>query len=199
MKLIKSGIIITARLKSSRLAKKLLLKLGSKSVIEHVIIRSLKIFPKEKIILCTSKMNQDDPLEGIDPVLAESFTGVAPKKKGVKKSAGKKATKSKGVEVPKVDVADVEFPDLVQDVSGESFSEDVFSGIPVKIAVELGRSNISLKEVYELSEGSIVELNRLVGEPLDLVVNGQIIGHGEVVAVDNNYGLRITSIVSGVS
>ena len=51
-------------------------------------------------------------------------------------------------------------------------------------------------EVYELTEGSIIELDRLVGEPLDLVVNGQIIAQGEVVAIDNNYGFRITNIVS---
>ena len=61
----KTGLLITARLKSSRLAKKLLLRLGSKSVIEHVITRALKILPKEKIVLCTSQVSQDDPLEEI--------------------------------------------------------------------------------------------------------------------------------------
>ena len=64
------------------------------------------------------------------------------------------------------------------------------------VSVELGRSQISLKEVLDLSEGSIVELQRLVGEPLDLVVNGQIIAQGEVVAIDNNYGLRITNVIA---
>jgi len=61
----KTGLLITARLKSTRLAKKLLLKLGSKSVIEQVITRALKILPKDKIILCTSQIRQDDPLEEI--------------------------------------------------------------------------------------------------------------------------------------
>ena len=70
-----------------------------------------------------------------------------------------------------------------------------FSNIPVKISAELGRSQLSLKDVYDLSEGSIVELERLVGEPLDLVINGQAIAQGEVVAVDNKYGLRITNLI----
>ena len=60
----------------------------------------------------------------------------------------------------------------------------------------MGRSRVSLKEVFELTEGSIIELERLVGEPLDLVVNGQIIAQGEVVAIDNNYGFRVTNIIS---
>ena len=55
---------------------------------------------------------------------------------------------------------------------------------------------ISLREIFELTEGSIIELDRLVGEPLDLVVNGQIVAQGEVVAIDNNFGLRIKSILS---
>ena len=57
-------------------------------------------------------------------------------------------------------------------------------------------SKISLKEIFELSEGAIIELERMVGEPLDLVVNGQVVAQGEVVAIDNNYGLRVTGIKS---
>ena len=129
-----------------------------------------------------------DPLGDIDPVLEESFTG-----KSADKSDNLKNNSSK------VAIADVEFPDLVSHEEGSTFNQDVFNDIPVKLSVELGRSSISLKDVYELSEGSIIELNRLVGEPLDLVVNGQIIANGEVVAVDNNYGLRIKTIFSSHS
>jgi|GEM_PF-947942 len=96
------------------------------------------------------------------------------------------------------EVASVQFPNLAYDAPGKKVELDVFSNIPVNLSVELGRSQISLKEVFELSEGSIIELERLVGEPLDLVVNGQVIAQGEVVAIDNNYGLRITHIVSGL-
>ncbi|MBT5855673.1 flagellar motor switch protein FliN [bacterium] len=94
-------------------------------------------------------------------------------------------------------IAQIEFPDLGSDqVGGKRFEDDIFSNIPVKVSVELGRSKLSLKEVYELTEGSIIELERLVGEPLDLVINGQVIAQGEVVAIDNKYGLRIKTLVS---
>jgi flagellar motor switch protein FliN/FliY len=93
-------------------------------------------------------------------------------------------------------ISQVEFPDLTEVKTEKKFDMSVFKNIPVTVTVELGRSQISLKEVFELTEGSIVELERLVGEPLDLVVNGQVIAQGEVVAVDNNYGLRITNVLS---
>jgi flagellar motor switch protein FliN len=93
-------------------------------------------------------------------------------------------------------VSDIQFPSLEEKPSGQPFEASVFNSIPVGVSVELGRSRVSLKEVFELSEGSIIELERMVGEPLDLVVNGQIVANGEVVAIDNNYGLRVTNIVS---
>ena len=67
--------------------------------------------------------------------------------------------------------------------------------IPVSATVELGQTELSLKEILELSEGSIIELDRLAGEPLDLKVGGQLIAQGEVVAIDDYYGLRITNVV----
>jgi flagellar motor switch protein FliN/FliY len=91
-------------------------------------------------------------------------------------------------------VSDLQFPSLSDEESGQRYEPDVFSNIPVQVSVELGRSQISLKEIFELSEGSIIELERMVGEPLDLVVNGQVVAQGEVVAIDNNYGLRVTGI-----
>ena len=93
-------------------------------------------------------------------------------------------------------ISDIEFPNLSESDAGKKVELDVFKNIPVNLSVELGRAKISLKEVFELTEGSIIELERLVGEPLDLVVNGQLVAQGEVVAIDNNYGLRVTNIVS---
>ena len=95
------------------------------------------------------------------------------------------------------DVSQLELPELDNEESGGLKIQDgLFSNIPVRVSVELGRSKLSLKDVYELSEGAIVELERLVGEPLDLVINDQIIAQGEVVAIDNKYGLRIKNLVS---
>ena len=95
-----------------------------------------------------------------------------------------------------VEVSGIQFPSLEKGLAAKKFSSDVFTNIPVEVTVELGRTKISLKDLYELSEGSIIELERLAGEPLDLVVNGQIVAQGEVVAIDENYGLRITHIVA---
>lgn len=67
--------------------------------------------------------------------------------------------------------------------------------IPVSIGAEMGRSVIKIKDLLNLSPGSVVELERLAGEPIDLLVNGVLIGKGDVVVVNENFGLRITEIV----
>jgi flagellar motor switch protein FliN/FliY len=74
-------------------------------------------------------------------------------------------------------------------------SEKALSEIPISVSVELGHAKMTLREIVELAEGSIIELDRLAGEPLDLKVGGQVIAQGEVVAVDDNYGLRITNLL----
>ncbi|RAP38741.1 flagellar motor switch protein FliN [Candidatus Marinamargulisbacteria bacterium SCGC AAA071-K20] len=100
--------------------------------------------------------------------------------------------------IPEPLISGVQFPDIEMEQSEDKMNSGIFSNIPVDVAVELGRSHVSLKEVFELTEGSIIELERLVGEPLDLVVNGQVVAQGEVVAIDNNYGLRVTNVISSV-
>ena len=78
----------------------------------------------------------------------------------------------------------------------QSYDKNLFKNIKVGVSIELGRTKISLKKLYELKSGSIVEMSRLVGEPLDLVINDQVIARGEVVAVNSNYGIRITHVES---
>lgn len=122
-----------------------------------------------------------DPLTDLDPIMKDAFSVGS-------QSQAEKQTKSR--------VSEVEFPEVNTSFQGDAVQTGMFANIPVKVSVELGRSTISLQEIFELSEGSIIELDRLVGEPLDLVVNGQIVAKGEVVAVDNNFGLRIKTIIS---
>ncbi|WP_345807449.1 flagellar motor switch phosphatase FliY [Bacillus pumilus] len=97
-----------------------------------------------------------------------------------------------------VNVAPVEF---------EAFSEpqhttnhlgnlDMLMDIPLSITVELGRTQRSVKEVLELSAGSIIELDKLAGEPVDILVNKRIVAKGEVVVIDENFGVRVTDILS---
>lgn len=68
--------------------------------------------------------------------------------------------------------------------------------VPLKIVVELGRARMTLKQVMDLTVGSLIELDKLTGEPVDILVNGRLIARGEVVVIDENFGVRITEIVS---
>jgi flagellar motor switch protein FliN len=69
------------------------------------------------------------------------------------------------------------------------------SDVPVEVAVEMGRTRMTVGETLELRHGSIVTLNRMAGEPVDLLVNGTPIARGEVVVIDEQFGLRITDVI----
>ncbi len=73
---------------------------------------------------------------------------------------------------------------------------DVVLNIPVDVSLELGRASVDLKNLIDLSQGSVIELNRLVDEPVDVLVNGCLVAKAEVVVVENKFGARITDIVS---
>ena len=75
-------------------------------------------------------------------------------------------------------------------------SLDVILDIPVTIAMEIGRTKINIRNLLQLNQGSVVELDRLAGEPLDVLVNGTLIAHGEVVVVNEKYGIRLTDVIS---
>jgi flagellar motor switch protein FliN/FliY len=81
--------------------------------------------------------------------------------------------------------------------SGDSTPElDVILDIPVSISMEVGRTEIPIRNLLQLNQGSVVELDRLAGEPLDVLVNGTLIAHGEVVMVNDKFGIRLTDVVS---
>ena len=73
---------------------------------------------------------------------------------------------------------------------------DMILDIPVTIAVEIGRSKITINNLLKLNQGSIVELDRLAGEPMDVLINGTLIAHGEIVVVNEKFGVRLTDIIS---
>src|SRR3954469_787853 len=68
--------------------------------------------------------------------------------------------------------------------------------VPVEVAVEIGRTTMTIRETLAITPGSIVALDRMAGEPVDLLVNGKRIARGEVVAIDEEFGLRVTEVVS---
>ena len=73
---------------------------------------------------------------------------------------------------------------------------DVVLDIPVVIAMEIGRTKISIRNLLQLNQGSVVELDRLAGEPMDVLVNGTLVAHGEVVVVNEKFGIRLTDVIS---
>ena len=73
---------------------------------------------------------------------------------------------------------------------------DTIMDIPVTISMEVGRSQISIRNLLQLNQGSVVELDRLAGESLDVLVNGTLIAHGEVVVVNDKFGIRLTDVIS---
>lgn len=86
-----------------------------------------------------------------------------------------------------------QYPPLQQ---AESKNLDMLLDIPLQVTVELGRTRRSVKEILELSAGSIIELDKLAGEPVDILVNNRLIAKGEVVVIDENFGVRVTDIIS---
>ncbi|SES67656.1 flagellar motor switch protein FliN/FliY [Natronincola peptidivorans] len=98
---------------------------------------------------------------------------------------------------PKVNVQPVEFQSFDQDTyRGVPENIALIQDVPLKVTVELGRTVKRINEVLEFGPGTIIELDKLVGEPLDILVNGQYVAKGEVVVIDENYGMRITDIVN---
>jgi len=73
---------------------------------------------------------------------------------------------------------------------------DVILDIPITIAMEIGRTKLSIRNLLQLNQGSVVELDRLAGEPMDVLVNGTLVAHGEVVVVNEKFGIRLTDVIS---
>jgi len=97
------------------------------------------------------------------------------------------------------DAAAAEFDTLEDTSGGPADSEanmDVILDIPVTISMEIGRTHISIRNLLQLNQGSVVELDRLAGEPMDVLVNGTLVAHGEVVVVNEKFGIRLTDVIS---
>ncbi|MCQ8182860.1 flagellar motor switch protein FliN [Methylomonas sp. SURF-1] len=94
-----------------------------------------------------------------------------------------------------------EFPDLGEQkpkptAGGEEVKLDVILDVPVTVSLEIGRTKINIRNLLQLNQGSVVELDRFAGEPMDVLVNGTLVAHGEVVVVNDKFGIRLTDIIS---
>lgn len=94
------------------------------------------------------------------------------------------------------EVKSVEFPQFEANEGEKTAGNlNMLMDVPMEVAVELGRTKLQVKEILNLGQGSIIELERLAGEPVDLLVNGRLVARGEVVVIDESFGVRVTSIV----
>lgn len=83
-----------------------------------------------------------------------------------------------------------------ESISSENPDLEVVLDIPVTISMEVGATQITIRNLLQLNQGSVIELDRLAGEPLDVLVNGTLIAHGEVVVINEKFGIRVTDVIS---
>jgi flagellar motor switch protein FliN/FliY len=131
-------------------------------------------------------MSEEDGLDDWAAAMAEQADEEA------KDEAGSDDEFGVGAEVAELE----EFDEDREITPKEKRKLDTILDIPVTISMEVGRSNISIRNLLQLNQGSVVELDRVAGEPLDVLVNGTLIAHGEVVVVNDKFGIRLTDVIS---
>ena len=102
---------------------------------------------------------------------------------------------SRAIEPQPAEMNDLK-PEVPDAAANRELNLDVVLDIPVTLSMEVGRSRVSIRNLLQLSQGSVVELDRATGEPLDVYVNGTLIAHGEVVVVNDKFGIRLTDVIS---
>jgi flagellar motor switch protein FliN/FliY len=166
--------------------------------------------PSESFDMVMISMNADDGLNSYVTLLVPStttdqFAEVSPGASGGISSS----SSSVGLNMSEID--DLSKVTSFDSVTGSSFTETNMAGLPVNapreniemlldidldVSIELGKTLLSVKRILELAPGSIVELDRMAGEPVDLLVNSKVVAKGEVVVIDESFGIRIVSLVS---
>jgi flagellar motor switch protein FliN/FliY len=113
---------------------------------------------------------------------------------GTQGAAGKQQTHGQNGGVKQAPLPNLQ-PDASAPAAEPANLENILD-IPVTLSVEIGNTRISIRNLLQLNQGSVVELDRLAGEPLDVLINGTLIAHGEVVVVNDKFGIRLTDVVS---
>jgi flagellar motor switch protein FliN len=108
-------------------------------------------------------------------------------------SASESSENNANSELPEAPLQNLHADNTVNDGSANL---EAILDIPVSLSVEIGQTKISIRNLLQLNQGSVVELERLAGEPLDVKVNNTLVAHGEIVVVNEKYGIRLTDIVS---
>jgi flagellar motor switch protein FliN/FliY len=104
-------------------------------------------------------------------------------------------TTAKAIEAQPAELGNLK-PEAPDASASRELNLDVVLDIPVTLSMEVGRTRISIRNLLQLNQGSVIELERAVTEPLDIFVNGTLIAHGEVVVVNDKFGIRLTDVIS---
>lgn len=189
----------TDRIPAAEMLVKVSFRLKIGELIDSNIMQLYPItFAKDLIAELTDPAQEEEPVQEAQVSTPEPQQAAPQTQSAPAQQAAPPKRQAKPKPAAPVHVAPVEF---------EAFSEpqhstsqlgnlDMLMDIPLSITVELGRTQRSVKEVLELSAGSIIELDKLAGEPVDILVNKRIVAKGEVVVIDENFGVRVTDILS---
>lgn len=197
-----------------------LIQISFRMVIEDLVDSEIMqlipvIYAKEMVETLLGKMNEEivsaDPspiperpepsrAAGTGPLPTASAVPVTPAKEiPVVPPSLQPSVMEQALSKPSVPVQPVQFAPLTPNIESKEMGNiSLLMDVPLEISVELGRTRKTIKQILDLGQGSIIQLDRLAGEPVDLLVNGKLVAKGEVVVIDENFGIRVTSIVSRV-
>lgn len=177
------------------------LKVGG--LIDSVIMQLMPVEFAKSLVDLLLNPPEEEVVETASPVVQAPVTPSAPP---VQQQVSQQTTTAPTTETQHIG-SNINHQSTIQDASFSSFDAvqlndtgqrnlDMLLDIPLQVTVELGRTNRTVEEILEYSQGSIIELDKLAGEPVDIFVNQKLIAKGEVVVIDENFGVRVTDIVS---
>ena len=144
----------------------------------------------------TKSAAKPDAAEDLNQQAAIATAEADPWAEALAEQAAAPVAEGQPVAAPRNAGADV-FQPLSANADGVNARDlEMIMDIPVKLSVELGRTRLTIKQLLELAQGSVVELDGLPGEPMDILINGYLIAQGEVVVVEDKFGIRITEIIT---
>ena len=142
-----------------------------------------------------SEVNKDDPTDDWGSAMAEQALASSPAQSP---APGVQPPTAPAPQQPSTAAGDRVFQPLFNSTGSDAIRGDIdrVLDVPVQLTAELGRTRITIKNLLQLSQGSVVELDGLAGEPMDVFINGYLIAQGEVVVVNEKFGIRLTDIIT---
>jgi len=143
-------------------------------------------------------MNEEMNTQGTGGMDDQWGAAFAEEKKAQEKAETEKAPQPQAQQQPKRDVVvrPASFGAVKNENNGQIANMDMILDIPLTVSVEIGRTRMMVKDLLQLGQGAVVELEKLAGEPMEILVNGRLIARGEAVVVNEKFGVKLTDIVS---